>query len=391
MKIQNRKIRVTTGILSALSIAAIMLFPMTVLPNVNAVADTLSSDCIDKATKSEWSLEKTLDTAKAKSIASSHNEFSTRTAGKIASFGSIFNTWTIDKTTCNPSWDTVNVVYYLTDANGKNGENLVFTIDPQLTKVMGVDEYVPTSFSTTQYSTNYAGYEFAADSTHSTVVTNSYGSFSIPTVSKPSGLNCYQSGTTENCEVGIWTGLTDNYGGSNSYLVQTGATAIRDCDSSGNNCTSPDYIWYEAIGQGSGATQCGSASGGDSITAQVTQDSFTSSTYHISTTDANNSHSCSATITSYGMTSPRVANFIDERPTHVADNKLDPLPSWTTNSITGDLTYGGVSHVIYTPYSSGYYQNDRMTTDGTSGTHELITEGSVGSTGSFTWTYHFST
>ncbi len=123
----------------------------------------------------------------------------------------------------------------------------------------------------------------------------------------------------------------------------------------------------------------------------VTQDSVTSSKYHISTTDASTSHTCTATITNYGMTSPRVANFIDERPTHVIDNKLEPLPSWTSNSISGDLTYGGVAHSIWTPYSSGYYQLDRMTTDGTSGTHELITEGTVNTSGSFTWTYHFST
>jgi hypothetical protein len=395
MKIQNRRTKPTIAIVASFIMGLIMFSPTTVFPSVGATSDILSPDCMDKAAKIELQLASQLDEAKAKSIASSHNEFAIKTLGKSVTFDSVYNTWTIDRTTCNPTWDTTNVVYRTSDVNGKNVHDLVFTMDPQLTKVMKINEReITTSYSTTKYNKIWAGYEFAGDSTLTTTVTNSHASFSVPTVSKPTGFNCYISGTTEDCELAVWTGLMDNYGGTAQYLVQTGATAIRSCDSSGNNCTSPDNMWYEYVYPGSsgGGTVCTglTVSAGDSMTASVTQDSVNALKYNTNISDANTGHSCTGSITT-SMNSPRVATFIDERPTHVIDNKLDPLPVFSTNSITGGLTLRGTtSETMYVPYSNGYYQYDRMTTDGTSGTHELITESTVGNTGSFTWTYQFS-
>ncbi len=386
----KNKTKTATTIIGAIVIGLVLLSPMTILPSVNATSNILSSDCEAKAQKTEFSLAKQLDESKAKSLASSSNEFASRTLGYTLQYGGVFDIWKIDNTTCNPTWESVNVVYFLEDVQGKYQKNLVFTMDPQLTKITGISEYTAPDFSTTVYNTNYAGYEFAADSTHSTHVTSTYMTFSIPSVTKPSGQNCYLSSTTEDCLLGVWNGLMDNYGSSAKYLAQAGGSAEVSCDQNGNNCSNSYYTWYEAVGS-VGATFCFNVSTTDALSSTVTQESGNANNYDFAVDDVTTSTSCTHTVTGYGMSSPVVSPFIDERPTHTTDNKLFPLPSWSSNQLTGDITYSGSPNSIYTPYSNGYYEWDRMTSDGTSGTHELITESSVGTSGSFTDTYHFST
>ncbi len=269
-------------------------------------------------------------------------------------------------------------------------------MDSQLTKVTKIDEYVAIHASLTTYSYNWSGYEFAADSTHSTLVTDAYATFTVPSVSKPTNHNCYQNPDSSfNCHLAVWDGLMDNWGSSSTHLVQAGTDGIIACDSNGNNCSTSYSGWWEVIKSGAGSNSCLTPSAGDAMTAEETQDHFTSSTYYITLTDNTSSRSCSHTETGYAMTSPSVAPFIDERPGYV-----DPvthvsyyynLAKFGSNSITGDITYNGAANSIYTPYSNGYYSLDYMTTTGdSSGTKFITPISAVGTTGSFTQTWNTS-
>lgn len=360
---------------------------MTLFPNVNATGN-LSADCIDKATKSEFSLASQLDEAKAKSLVNANSEFAIRTSGYTLTYGGIINMWTVDNVTCNPSWDTVSVVYYLSDTSGKIVKNLVFTMDPQLNKVTKIDEYAA-KFQTTGYSSNWSGYQFQADATHSTTITNAYATFSVPSVSKPSGINCFASMTTSACDMSIWPGLTDSSGASNGHLVQDGTEGIVSCNSMGQSCTTSYDAWYEALPASETVCPSMTVSAGDSITTQVTQESGTASSYDFSINDGSTGHTCTHTQTGYAMTAPVFAPFINERPTD-ANGHLLHLPQFSSVTITGDINYNSAPHTIYTPYSNGYYTLIDLTSNGLSTGTLLISNGAVGMTGAYTETWQAS-
>lgn len=387
---QNNTTKKATTIVAAMLIG-LMLSSMTVLPNVSAMSNILTHECEVKAQKTEFSLAKQLDEGKARSMVTSAGDFNGRTAGYTLQYGGVFNIWKIDDQTCSPTWQSVNVVYFLDDAQGKYQKNLVYTLDPQLTKITAVSEFKSHIASTTLYNTQYAGYEFAADSTHSTLVTSTYMTFSVPTVTPPSGFTCSASSTTPDCPVDVWNGLMDNYSPHASYLVQAGGSSDVVCDSTGNNCNEYYSTWYEAVGSGSAEQPCFTVLPTDALSSTITQESGNANNYDIAVDDVSSSTSCTKTITGYGMSKPVVSPFVDERPTYNPTQTLGPLPVWSSNQLNGDITYNSVSNSIWTPYSNGNYQWDRMTSDGTQNTHELITESTVGSSGSFTDTYHYST
>lgn len=385
---KNNKTKIASTVMTAMIIGLMVFSPTTMLPNVNATSGILSSDCTDKATKAEFAIASQLDETKAKSLASSSNEFNSRTSGYTITYGGTVNTWTIDKTTCNPTWDTISVVYFLTDNNGEH-KNLVFTLDPQLTKIINIDEYNARFQSSTNYDIPWSGYEFAADSTHSTTITNAYATFSVPSVSKPSGINCYlNTPSSTYCDMSVWPGLEDSYGASNNHLVQDGTESIVSCNSSGGSCTSSYDAWYEALPAAETVCPSFSVSAGDSMTVQVTQESGTSSSYDFSINDGSTGHTCTHTQTGYAMTAPTLAPFINER--SVTNNVRDHLPQFSSVAISGDINYNGVAHTIYTPYSNGYYQLNIMTSDGTSTGTQLISDNAVGTTGSYTATWKAS-
>lgn len=388
--IKNNKTKTATIITAALVIGLIMSSPMTILPNVSATSNDPSSDCIAKATAKEFSLASQLDEPKAKSLVITNSEFASRTSGYTLTYGGIINTWTIDKTTCNPSWDTVSVVYYLSDVNGKIVKNLVFTMDPQLSKVTKIDEYAAKYQG---YSANWSGYQFQADATHSTTITNAYATYSVPSVSKPSGINCHYSSTTSLCDMSIWPGLTDLSGGGNCHttchLVQDGTEGIVSCDSSGNNCSTSYDAWYEALPATETVCPSYTVSSGDAMTVQVTQESSTHSSYDFSIYDGSTTRSCTHTVTGQAMTAPVYAPFINEKPLDNNGN-YDHLPQFTSVAISGDITYNSSPNSIYTPYSNGYYTLYQLTSDGTSSGTPLINTGAVGTTGSYTETWKAS-
>jgi hypothetical protein len=78
-------------------------------------------------------------------LASNHSEFITRSYEYDISYGGVVNTWTVDPITCNPTWDTTSVVYFLGDSTNKQKLTLVFTMNPQLSKIIKIDQYQPRS------------------------------------------------------------------------------------------------------------------------------------------------------------------------------------------------------------------------------------------------------
>jgi len=390
---KNNKTKTATTIITALVIGLIILSPATVLPNVNAqqnaVTNNLSPDCINKATKTEFSLASQLDEPKAKSLAENNSEFISRTSGFTVTYGGIINTWTINKSTCSPAWDTVSTVYYLSNVGGKTVKNLVFTMDPQLSKVTKIDEYAARFQSSTNYDIPWSGYEFAADSTHSTSITLAYATFSVPAVSKPSGINCYLNTPSSTwCNMSVWPGLEDTYGATNNHLVQDGTESIVSCDSSGNNCSTSYDAWYESLPTAETVCPSYSVSSGDAMTVQVQQESSNHQNYDFSIFDGRTSQSCTHTQTGVVMTTPTLAPFINER--GLVNGYRVHLPQFSSVSISGDITYNGAATSIYTPYSSGYYQLNIMTSDGTSSGTQLISDSAVGTSGSYTATWKAS-
>ncbi len=121
MKTNKTKTAIT--IMGVIVIGLITSSPMLVLPNVGAVTSNLTPDCTAKATQMEISMGKQIDETKAKALATGNAEFSGRTSGYSLLDGGIFNTWTIDKVTCTPTLESVNVVYYLDDSQGKYQKN----------------------------------------------------------------------------------------------------------------------------------------------------------------------------------------------------------------------------------------------------------------------------
>src|SRR2546428_1097149 len=118
----------TTAIITSMIIGLVMFAPMTIVPNINAQT-TIGSDCLALAKQETQSKSSTVDVTKARAFAEKQTEFRSKTQGYPNHFNSIFNTWSLDKTTCKLSWNTLNVVYSLTVTNG-NGKNVVVTENP---------------------------------------------------------------------------------------------------------------------------------------------------------------------------------------------------------------------------------------------------------------------
>jgi hypothetical protein len=381
---QNNKTKIATT-LAAITMMALVLFP-PVLPYANATNQP-SSNCIDQANKDAFAKSSQLDEEKAKSLAMSNSEFVSRTLNHSVTYGSTFNIWNLDKTNCTAEWHTVNVVFFIEDNQGRDAQNLVFTMDPGLTKISAVDEYAATYQTNSQ---NWAGYEFSANAGNTTTITSTYASFSVPSVSEPSGIICYEHTTSplsEECDMSTWTGLENAWGVTqNGHLVQTGTESIVNCNSSGNSCSNSYDLWYEALPNAEVPCTGVTVSHGDSMSVQITQESAHHSNYDISDTDGTTSKMCTATISGYVMSNPTISSFIDERPYDNTNKAYLHLPQFSSNSISGDITYSGSPNSIYTPYSSGYYVAYTMVNGGTTN----ISTGAVGTSGSFTETWSSS-
>jgi hypothetical protein len=337
--------------------------------------ESVTQECVDKITESMHSQAAKLDEEKAIRLASDHSEFESRTGDFKREFNSIFNRWTIDTTDCSADWQTVNVVYSLYNDTGYV-KNVVFTEDPELTKVIEVSEHVGKKFGGAIASENWSGYEFKGSSSASTFIYEAKATWSVPEVSEPEDFFCFFA----HCDVSTWPGLADTAGATNDHLAQAGTNSGIYCTA---GCSFYYYAWYEFLPAAS--VDCMDVNADDSITTTVTNKAKTggsSSRYDISVVDTTISESCSVTNHLYSaMTAPKYAPFISERPTFFGGlSRLPEFDSVTMSS--GSIYYSGSSKSISTPYSNGWYNEYVMLNDG----NENIDVGGV-SGGTFTQTY----
>lgn len=391
MKIQNKKPKIVTTMMTSMIIGLVLLSPTTIMPTVHASSGQIDEACIKSVQKMEADKDMLVDETKAKNLASTNSQFAALTSGYVYKFDSIFNNWTVNKADCSLTWNSINAVYHLYDSKGNYAYNLVFSLDPQLTQVTKVDEYKPV-FATYGSSTspNWAGYEFGANSAHTTNVYEAYFQFNQPSVSQPtSGPNC----VSKACWLVVWDGLEDSLGAGDGNLAQTGSGAEISC-SSPTSCHTTYSLWYEFLP--SGITICSTnVSPGDSIYPSITNDVIkggSSANYDVSTTDSNSGASCSTQVPYSQMRSPTLASFINER---VCETNCTPpgpttvyysLPKYSSDTIAGSVYYSGALTSIYQPWSSGNYYTWTMTNSGTTN----ISNGAVNNFGIFTETWSSS-
>jgi hypothetical protein len=402
MKIQQNKIKTATIILGAVIIGLMLLSPMTVLPSVNAQSQLPSGSCSSISKKEIHDKATSLDNSKAKLMAENSNNFKTKIQGHGYRFNSIFNTWSLDKTSCNLTWKTTNIVYSFNDTKGSM-KNIVVTEDPALTKIISVTEQVVSRASTSTNSYNWAGYEPYAMSSPTTKypVYEATTTFTLPSITYPSNPTnaCKTNLGYQPCDLAIWDGIEDSLGGSNN-LAQAGAD--EDITYNGGYQYSY-YLWYEFLTTSPGGlTQCTglTINPSDSITSDVYGENTyggSNTSYDISITDntSNPVQLCTVTGQSFFTTStPYYGTFIDERLCNTNANpcptsSMSTLPSFTSDTFSSTTMYynGGTQSIDSSFGVNGWYNEDKMNLNGSNPPN--ISNGAESSS-SFTETYRNS-
>ena len=215
-----------------------------------------------------------------------------------------------------------------------------------------------------------AGYLFILNCSGNRLVLGAKSSWTVPSVSEPSNLHCYN----QDCDVTVSSALTD--GGSGAVFA--GSFSDQHCGLAG--CDSPSYhAFYDYLPNNSVLCST-SVNSGDSITAEVTNNylnpNLAGNQYFATITDVTKGTACSAFQTS-SMGSPYYAQFSAARPN-------TRLPKFSTVTITScQLGFPGQYSSCAFAYSVGFYTVYTMVNSGTTN----IAVGSVGSDSSFTLTW----
>lgn len=263
-KINIKKSKTVTTIMATLLIGLMLLSPMTVSPNVNA--SPVKEDCTKKISNAMHSKASSLDKKKAISLAFTNNDVKSKIQNHNSQSAVIFNTWNLDLVNCNAVWKDVNVGYMLNDENGHE-KNIVVTLDPSLTTIIGVNSYMGARYYANVTTTNWSGYQLG----NGYNVTQAHLSTNIPQISQPiiSNYSCVPTtGKTPGCDLAIWTGLEDQTG---TYIAQGGSDGNLTCNNT--SCTSPTYnyfLWFEFLPNPSFTCHNGAISYNDAITANIT-------------------------------------------------------------------------------------------------------------------------
>jgi hypothetical protein len=334
---------ISTGLLMAMLVFLVgTALPAMPLPASNAVDNNAAyafstKSCQEGIEKGERNQAIHLDNNKAISMAVQNPEFQFKIKGYSSKFNSIFNMW--NTANCNPVWESVNVVYTLSNSTGLV-KNVVVTLNPELTKVEDVTEQITGNYD---ISPNWGGYAFYGLQNGGLVSTlKATTTFNTPTVYVPdvSISNCVSQPI---CDAATWVGIWDGYTGPSSHFIQAGTDGQVTCIHSGCN---KDYIgWYQFYTSGSAAVTCFNDNPSDSITATVTNDADyggASDKYDISLTDNTQpSLSCSVTGQTFSM-SPNYGAVIVERaalPYNCDLYSYCSLAKFTSTTFSGSIDY----------------------------------------------------
>jgi len=365
---------------TAIFMAMILAFGnfVPIIQNVNATSSgSPSVDCASKFTPLEYSTIQSMDKNKARLLSDNDGQLQSKIKGHNSEYSSMFTEWSWNPADCsNLTLDNVDMVYTLKDTTGKYLKHVIVTLDPSLTKTLAVTEQ-NANVVHGHALTNWAGYELSP--TSGAYVQEATISWTMPTVSSPSGKNC----ATNVCSAAFWTGIEDAGQGSN-HLVQAGTDQNVTCGGCGSN----DYVWYEALNDKTVYCTGYSYHHGNSVFSDITNENKTNSAnkgkYDFTIADNTQGVQCTGTIDYSGfMTSGTYGVFQVERPTyHTGTAYLAQFTNSTSMGI-GWMYFGGANHKIGTfPASTtqDYMQNSGY----------LNADTSSISSGSFNLYYHNS-
>lgn len=324
--------------------------------NVSGTPVTNSSICANNILSSMYNQSLQVNHPNAISLASGNYQYQSKMSGYNSKFASIFETWSLDKVNCKAAPINIYVGYILSDHTGYV-KNLVITLDPTLSKVTGAISYVGRYYSINIPSPNWSGYEVSANGGNNIQLTYSNVNYSLPGISQPpasaNSNSCMYPSV--GCDLAVWTGLEDAFSAADNNLAQSGSDGTMICTSIGT-CTPANYfLWTEFLP--AIAMDCfnSTITVGDPISATT---SFTGGTYFASVVDNRINFACSNTQSSYPMTRPIYAPFINERavPSSSSPHR-DELAKFNPVQMTGGIGFGTTNSPITT---SMIVSNDPM-------------------------------
>lgn len=373
------KTRTATTFMATLVIGLAMIIPTMAPQYVDAMQNV---DCAKKLTPVEYDMINSIDANKAKRLATSSNLLQSELKGYKYQSNSFFTGWSWNPADCtNLTLHNVNVVYTLTNHEGKYVRHVIVTEDPSLTKVLEVAEQ--NANVTHQHdNVNWSGWELNPGYEVKEVTMP----WTMPTVSAGTGVTC---STTTACATSIWSGIEDAYGGSN-HLVQAGTDQNVTC----GTCSSNDYVWYEALNDKTVYCNGYSYHATESVYSDVTNEDRTNQAnagiFDFTIADNKQGVSCTGSIdySSYMTTTGDIGVFMLERPTY--STGMAYLAQFTNGTATGTsyMYYNGASNQITTSGMSGYRQ-DYMANPSPSFTNLNANPSSI-SSGAFSEYYHNS-
>jgi hypothetical protein len=245
------------GVLPSIVILLVLVFPLPALDTVQGTVFAGGEVCSNEITYQANAALATVNSAKAIQLAEGSPQFTAALAGYGYEFDAIGGVATYTRGTCgdNMVLGQLNVDFNLKGAMINAGGITVpvgVTVyeNPQMTTVTNV-----TIDKTVQAITYFSGYE--AQYVVSGKAQQLYEDemfFYVPIVSWNS--NCYHASPYQ-CEMSVWPGLSNGYGGS-GFLLQSGVDIKIPCTSQ-TSCGPIVYTsWYEWVPHNA-ATPCGSS------------------------------------------------------------------------------------------------------------------------------------
>lgn len=347
--------------------------------NSDQPSSGLSTLCVRNSEKTMRSIESQFNFNLALTAVAHDQTFQSMVKGYVFTYDSVNDDWSINKKDCSLKWNSVNVIYSLSDSH-KTVKNIEFSVNPQTSKIINVTEYLPYTYNIGNSSSpNWGGYEFAGSkqmSGSSPKIYQANATYVQPSVTTPSsskwGSNACNNGAGYPiCALSVWVGLESGQGGG-AELAQSGTTGEIAC----NGCTAKYHAWYELLNSTSQLEQrcTGPVNAGDTIEVTVENDAINtggnSSKYDVVSADNNTGTLCSVYGTTFSIT-PVGAPYITERPYNPAlcsnNTKsyctlgIPTTGSTSTVTFNGMITYSnGTSQSISVPWNDGYYYKDLM-------------------------------
>ncbi|HZS73522.1 MAG TPA: hypothetical protein VFA69_03355, partial [Candidatus Nitrosotalea sp.] len=153
----------------------------------------------------------------------------------------------------------------------------------------------------------------------------------------------------------LWTGLSKNLNASMD-MAQVGTDSI--CK--GNNCATAKTYGGFLETSSSPVSTCGNYTyaTGDSMFGKVDNEKISGGSvtkYDFYLTDTTQSQTCSSLSYTFGSTDPHYAHYLSERPQFSGPTYAHLAKYAAITGLYGQISYGGSTKTILTPYNNGWF------------------------------------